>query len=111
MVKEWNELKEEERVLVRWENELINHRLSWLALFLIAGSFAWSAQSFSHWGRFVICVIGLLATFSSDRAIAGSNKVLKKIEGDKHRWWMPGALFPKLLVVMWLLGIWWTWHA
>ncbi len=74
------------RQLVKTENELINHRLTWLATFqgllLAALAFAWNKKD-AWWIVVVLCLVGMAVALSTGVATYRANLAIKKV----NDWW------------------------
>jgi hypothetical protein len=115
------------REMVRFANELINHRLSWLGtlqgLLFAALAFAWKDAGGVV---YVVCSVGLLVALSTGVATHDANKALDLLErrfddlgydeassietlGVRGRnrggygWLMPGKFLPWLFALAWLV--------
>src|SRR5438034_10354323 len=112
---------------IKYENELLNHRLTWLGVFqgllLAALAFAWGKPSATAIVC-VICVLGAMVALSTSVATFRANKSISLfsaywdsikpkeysgvgVEGVRSRsgyfWWlMPGYALPWLFFFAWL---------
>ena len=115
------------RSMIKNENDLINHRLTWLGTFqgllLAALAFAW--DKIDAWGVVtILCVLGALVALSTGVATLLANQAIKilvdlwdenmpngyfgpDVEGARsHKRWfrflMPGYFLPLLFIVGWI---------
>lgn len=85
----------------KYENDLINHRLTWLAAFegllFVANHYA------DH--PYLLPLAGLLIALSVDHGIRASNHRLTELDGQAYPGWrnhlMPGTVIPKIIVGAW----------
>jgi hypothetical protein len=86
---------------IKWENGLINQRLTWLGTFegllFVADHYA------AH--PFLLPLVGLLIAISVDVAICHANSKLTGLDAqayvDWRRFLMPGTLIPKAIALAW----------
>ncbi len=114
------------RELIKHENELVNHRLTWFitlqGLLFAALGFAWDKAD-SKGLIFVFCGLGVLSAASTATVLHGgamavgrlsksqspSNKVIGRIAPWYERVIYPWYAFPVLFALGWLLIVWLNW--
>ena len=90
---------EEERG--KFQNELINHRLTWLGVWEGLLFLAYIRQPSSH--PYLMPLIGFIIALSIDRGVAAANSALRPEQRAKPEWAMPGVVLPKVVVVTWVV--------
>ena|ERR1700693_966358 len=85
----------------KYENDLINQRLTWLGTFegllFVANHFA------TH--PYLLPLVGLAFAISIDVSIYAANRQLTKLNAQAYQNWrsylMPGTAIPKIIAVAW----------
>jgi hypothetical protein len=85
----------------KFQNELINHRLTWLGVWEGLLFVAYYNQPASH--PYLLPVVGLLIALSIDRGVAGANRALPPEQKAKPEWAMPGVVIPKVVALAWVV--------
>src|SRR5690348_6526468 len=101
------EIHDENRDRSRFENELINQRLTWFGtlqgLLIAALAFAWKDATVV---AVVICFLGIFVSVSIGVATCRANKKLDQVDPENRNgalWWlMPGRFIPLVFVVGWV---------
>jgi hypothetical protein len=98
----------------KYENDLINQRLTWLGTFegllFVANNYA------TH--TYLLPLVGFTVAVSVDMGIRAANKRINKLNGQAYIDWrgnlMPGTLIPKVIAGVWIIlflqNFHW-WHA
>lgn len=114
------------REMIRHENDLMNHRISWLltleGLLLAALGFAWDKTDARNL-IYVFCIIGGVVSASSWRVLGGADKAIIRLyiwwDANKSQgyagpgvagfwresWWdilLPWRVLPFLFIIAWL---------
>lgn len=85
----------------RYENDLINQRLTWLGTFegllFVANHYA------AH--PYLLPLVGLIFAISVDTGIRAANRQLTRLNAQAYQGWrnylMPGTAIPKVIAVAW----------
>lgn len=115
------------RVMSRYENDLINHRIGWLSAFqgflFAALAFIWD-KSEVFVLTVIICAIGIMVSISIGLATLKANKAINNIQmnfdkikpenylgpdiegsrsgSDKLDWLLPGSFIPWFFAIGWV---------
>lgn len=87
----------------RYENELINQRLTWLGTFegLLFVANHYSAHPY------LLPLVGLAFAVSVDVGIRAANRRLTGLDAQAYKGWanhlMPGTFIPKIIEVAWIV--------
>jgi len=87
---------------VKYQNDLINQRLTWLGVF--EGLLFVASSSPDH--PYLIPLAGLIVAISVAVGTYHANRVLKALDAqaytDWRRWLMPGTAIPFVIAVAWI---------
>lgn len=83
---------------IKYQNDLINHRLTWLGVF--EGLLFVAYGTGQH--PYLLPVLGFLIALTIDEGIRTANKALAELEGRQSPL-MPGTVIPKIIAGAWLL--------
>ncbi|HKV23390.1 MAG TPA: hypothetical protein VJN93_02260 [Candidatus Acidoferrum sp.] len=88
---------------IKWENGLINQRLTWLGTF---EGFLFVANHYAE-HPILLPLVGLAIAISVDVAIGHANSVLTNLNAQAYSHWrqklMPGTVFPKAIALAWVV--------
>jgi|SRR5580692_6931671 hypothetical protein len=88
---------------IRYENDLINQRLTWL------GTFEGLLFVANHYTvhPYLLPLMGFAIALSVDLGIRSANRELTKLKAQAYRDWrsylMPGTAIPKIVEVAWMV--------
>jgi hypothetical protein len=94
---------DEPRDDVRYQNDLINQRLTWL------GTFEGLLFVANHYTvhPYLLPIVGLAIAISVDFAITAANREISRHHGQAYRDWrtylMPGTAIPKIIAAAWIV--------
>ncbi len=87
----------------KYQNDLINHRLTWLGTF--EGLLFVANHYTTH--PYLLPIVGLAFAISVDVGIRSANRELTKLKAQAFRGWinylMPGTAIPKIIGIAWII--------
>jgi hypothetical protein len=97
---------------IKYENDLINHRLTWLGVFEGLLFVAYRNPPHPSW---LLPLVGIVIALSVDHGIRLANRKLTALGEQGNRFFfMPGSVIPKVIAIAWVVilaaSIWWPYH-